>query len=1084
MTHNDIMRSVFVTLACLVAAVSSQSFTDFPRPSFTEVTESCNFYPQQPPALMAAPPARVDVCSDIQCPKAPNQCYFDSQCRDGFCFDFVPRPLGAWCDDNDVNTANDICDGSGQCVGAKLTCPADQTKQLKAGRGTVFASWNEPTAKYGGVVSFTMSGTVASGSQFREGETEVVYTATAVGPNGAIEMECSFYITVLPACDMDCCDMADGTYASGAVGTVDFPTALDAYEAFFNPSDRFTCYNELSVCDSPRAFLPRPMPRAPPLAPKHFPGRSDSVRPTIPVTTTSTTTTTTTSTTTEGVSTSAYCEFRQLDVAFVLDASGSVGVDNFDIVRDFIADTVRQLDVGASKVRVAGMQFHSFPLPEFDFDDSFDRNTVANRIASFDYDTSTNWGTATGAALNYVTDSLLTPAAGYRGAGGVVYMVTDGVSLESATTVSDAANRLKATGVAVVVIGITPNVDLAQLNVIASSADDVYVVADFADLDAAIREDLVNRVCDPNSLPVTTTTSSPVTTDTPTEECQGRLTSISAEACTCGGNCHTCDWDAGVAGTCNICKNEQYLYNGRCVSRCPVGYIEDGSGSFGRLCVLVPTTSAPHDTTAYTGEVCAGTTTVNSLESCRCQADCHTCQYPEGVASHCMRCKNEQYLLNGDCVDSCPANYDAMGTGSFGRYCQYNPPTTTVATTTTLSGNVCTGRLTQDAQACACQADCYSCRLDGANQPTECLRCKNEQYLLNGECVDGCPVNYDAIGFGSFGRECQLQDGATPAPTDAPTTTYNGEQCVGRLTLFGAQACICNDDCHTCQYEGSIAGMCTRCKNEQYLYNGECLASCPVGYVEAGSGSFGRSCEREQAPTTAAPTTTPGASDWCAGRLTVNTLQACRCEADCHTCAYDGSIAGACARCKNEAYLFNGECIDTCPEGYVGEGTGSFDKYCRELGVTTTSAAPATRSNETTTYSGEICTARLTESLGQACDCESNCYSCAFAGSFAGACFVCKNSFYLYSGTCVETCPAGYTAIGDGNFNRECVQDRRRSVASLEATSSSALMYTLYGGVLVMLVVASAIVVRRKQRRSSQQPAATLPAHLEEEHHE
>jgi hypothetical protein len=43
------------------------------------------------------------------------------------------------------------------------------------------------------------------------------------------------------------------------------------------------------------------------------------------------------------------------------------------------------------------------------------------------------------------------------------------------------------------------------------------------------------------------------------------------------------------------CKNEKYLLDGKCVDACPAGFTAEGSGDFGRLC-LVPTTPAPAQT--------------------------------------------------------------------------------------------------------------------------------------------------------------------------------------------------------------------------------------------------------------------------------------------------------------------------------------------------------------------------------------------------------------------------------------------------------------------------------------------------------
>jgi len=230
-------------------------------------------------------------------------------------------------------------------------------------------------------------------------------------------------------------------------------------------------------------------------------------------TTTSTTTTTTTQEPTTTTTATSVCDFNNVGVLFTLDASGSVGTENFDIAQNFVADTVELLDIGADQIRVAGMMFHAVPLPQFDFDFSFDRDTIADEFRSFVYPTDRNWGTATGAALNYIRTNLLVPAAGNRDpANTVVYFITDGNSQEEESFVQAAADALHATGARVVAIGITDAIDEAQLQIIASSPDDVIIVEDFANLDEVVRLDILQRAC----ATTTTTTEEPTTTTTTT----------------------------------------------------------------------------------------------------------------------------------------------------------------------------------------------------------------------------------------------------------------------------------------------------------------------------------------------------------------------------------------------------------------------------------------------------------------------------------------------------------------------------------------------------------------------------------------
>jgi hypothetical protein len=66
---------------------------------------------------------------------------------------------------------------------------------------------------------------------------------------------------------------------------------------------------------------------------------------------------------------------------------------------------------------------------------------------------------------------------------------------------------------------------------------------------------------------------------------------------------------------------------------------------------------------------------INSFtgRSCACESGCYVCHYDQGrlapTAGGCLRCKSQQYLSNGVCVQSCPGGQIAYGSGVFGRQC-------------------------------------------------------------------------------------------------------------------------------------------------------------------------------------------------------------------------------------------------------------------------------------------------------------------------------------------------------------------------------------------------------------------------------
>ena len=328
--------------------------------------------------------------------------------------------------------------------------------------------------------------------------------------------------------------------------------------------------------------------------------------------------------------------------------------------------------------------------------------------------------------------------------------------------------------------------------------------------------------------------------------------------------------------------------------------------------------------------------------------DCHTCEFDSvnAMAGSCAKCKNSKVqLADGTCADESACNGDVVGKGAFGRVCQIGEPEPVITTTTAVPEFVattnCVGKVTSEGKACICNADCYTCEYDDINNIAgSCSKCKNSKVqLAHGHCGDESDCDGDVIGKGKFGRFCQFKAAATTeAPKFVATTT-----CVGKATDEGG-ACICNADCHTCEFDSvnAMAGSCSKCKNSKVqLADGTCADESACNGDVVGKGAVGRVCRVKQ-PTTVAPqvttttTTTTAAPEFvvtttCVGKTT-SEGDACVCNTDCHACAFDSinGMAGSCSKCKNSQHLFDGICLETCPRGFDEVGGGSFSRRCVE----------------------------------------------------------------------------------------------------------------------------------------------------------
>lgn len=143
-------------------------------------------------------------------------------------------------------------------------------------------------------------------------------------------------------------------------------------------------------------------------------------------------------------------------------------------------------------------------------------------------------------------------------------------------------------------------------------------------------------------------------------------------------------------------------------------------------------------------------------QGCRCLNDhCHYCD--RTVAGDvCRRCRDGWYLLDRQCIQSCPAEMASSGVGLWGRRCL--PPFT-------CQSRAILGELGEGVSfGCKCAnegntaiADCHRCEHRAGEYGQHCVRCNAGKFLLHNRCVDDCSDAGLAayIPGGSFGRECR-----------------------------------------------------------------------------------------------------------------------------------------------------------------------------------------------------------------------------------------------------------------------------------------------------------------------------------------
>ncbi|WAQ98088.1 CO6A6-like protein, partial [Mya arenaria] len=151
------------------------------------------------------------------------------------------------------------------------------------------------------------------------------------------------------------------------------------------------------------------------------------------------------------------CPFKPTDLIFVLDGSGSEGVNNFNKQLLFVSNFSNQFEIGLNNTRVALVPYATQVTSGFNLQRYHDNDTLLNKIEH----------------ISYPNGETNTHLGGY---------------IEKKIT-------LKNPLVTVVAVGIGSHVDDRELLDIASDANHTFRVVDFDGLES-IRADLTEKTCD------------------------------------------------------------------------------------------------------------------------------------------------------------------------------------------------------------------------------------------------------------------------------------------------------------------------------------------------------------------------------------------------------------------------------------------------------------------------------------------------------------------------------------------------------------------------------------------------------------
>ncbi|XP_041915930.1 proprotein convertase subtilisin/kexin type 5 isoform X1 [Alosa sapidissima] len=334
----------------------------------------------------------------------------------------------------------------------------------------------------------------------------------------------------------------------------------------------------------------------------------------------------------------------------------------------------------------------------------------------------------------------------------------------------------------------------------------------------------------------------------------------------CPVGCHRCTG----AVLCAECEESHFLHEGRCVAECPDGFYDDAEG---RVCGRChPDCELCNGPGSEECNTCADPDA--SLQNGACVSPCPEHTYRDAHTLECMACDPSCHSCSGPHATSCTTCAEGLRPDAHGQC-------------TTLTSCPPRHYADQDGECHQCHKYCQQC---AGPDRSQCLSCSANHYLLNGSCVDACPV-------GSFRDQVrQTCEACHPSCLSCvgrhsheclackPELFRDGKECVetchsSRYGDMSTRSCEpCDASCAECL--GAGPDSCLSCREGQvYLRRrGQCVHTCPAGHYED---SHHRTCEP--------------------------------CHPSCQTCY--GKGAQSCGSCHIGYSLVEGACVSQCMMG-------------------------------------------------------------------------------------------------------------------------------------------------------------------------
>lgn len=186
-----------------------------------------------------------------------------------------------------------------------------------------------------------------------------------------------------------------------------------------------------------------------------------------------------------------------MDVAFLVDSSGSISFRNFRKVKNFVVELASKFDISPGGSRAAVVVYSTRATTRIRFTDHSTYGSFANAVQRLRHE---RGYTRIDLALQKANLDVFGPRGKSRFlVPKIAFVLTDGEQTRNGNELSleVVSDRLKKKGVRIISIGIGKRVDKSQLTVIASSEKDVVIAESFDGLVSEV-EPLFQSACKGN----------------------------------------------------------------------------------------------------------------------------------------------------------------------------------------------------------------------------------------------------------------------------------------------------------------------------------------------------------------------------------------------------------------------------------------------------------------------------------------------------------------------------------------------------------------------------------------------------------